>query len=44
VDGTGSAAIAISSLRAGRYSLRASVAAATVVPGRNLRLSADWFR
>ena len=44
VQGTGSAAIAISSLRAGRYSLRASVSAATAVPGRNLRLSADWFR
>lgn len=44
VDGTGSAAIAISSLRAGRYSLRASVSAATAVPGRYLRLSADWFR
>ncbi len=44
VVGTGSAAIAFSSLRAGRYSLRASVGAATVVPGRFLRLSADWFR
>ncbi len=42
VRGTGSAAVALSSLRAGRYSIRAS--AGTSVSGRYLRLSADWFR
>ncbi len=40
--GTGSAAIAISSLRAGRYMIRASTSVAR--PGLSLRLSAAWFR
>jgi subtilisin family serine protease len=40
--GTGYAGLSLASLRAGRYTLRA--AASVAVPGRNLRLSADWFR
>jgi hypothetical protein len=40
--GTGSAVIAISSLRAGRYTIRASTPVA--LPGLTLRLSAAWFR
>ena len=40
--GTGAAAIAISSLRAGRYTIRAS--ASVACPGLVLRLSAAWFR
>jgi hypothetical protein len=40
--GTGSAAIAISSLRPGRYSIKASTPVA--LAGRTLRLSAAWLR
>jgi hypothetical protein len=40
--GTGSAAIAIGSLRAGRYTIKASTLVAR--PGLTLRLSAAWFR
>jgi len=40
--GTGSAALAVSALGAGRYTLRASAAAG--VPGATLRLSGAWFR
>ena len=40
--GTGSAALALPSLRAGRYTLRA--AAAVGFAGSTLRLSGAWFR
>lgn len=40
--GTGSAAVAISSRRAGRYTIRASASVAR--PGLVPRLSAAWFR
>jgi hypothetical protein len=41
-QGTGSVAISISSLRAGRYTIRA--VSSVALPGLRLRLSAAWFR
>jgi hypothetical protein len=42
VRGRGTVAVALTSLRAGRYTIRAW--AGTAVPGRHLRLSAGWLR